>query len=273
MLKCLRRCHLAVVFASLMIAAFPSVTLANHSWNGYHWARSQNPINLTLGDNVSSAWDSYLTTASNDWTVSSVLNTTVVPGQAKGRNCRPDTGRIEVCNAAYGNNGWLGIAQIWVNGLHITKGSTRMNDTYMAVPPYNTAPWHRLVMCQEVGHTFGLDHQDEDFDNGNLGTCMDYTDDPDGPPSNEHPNQHDYDELEAIYAHLDGPTGRLTSPEPPAMNDIELSGPGQWGKLVKRSHDGQTGIYEADFGGGHKIFTFVIWANGQGDIRPNRDRD
>lgn len=35
-----------------------------------------------------------------------------------------------------------------------------------------------LVTCQEVGHTFGLDHRDENFDNGNLGTCMDYTNDP-----------------------------------------------------------------------------------------------
>jgi hypothetical protein len=40
-------------------------------------------------------------------------------------------------------------------------------------------------MCQEVGHTFGLDHQDENFNNTNLGTCMDYTNDP---STNQHPN-------------------------------------------------------------------------------------
>ena len=273
MLSRFRRSTLIVVFASCLLASFPSVTLANHSWGGYHWARSQNPVNLTLGDNVSNLWDSYLATASSDWSASSVLNTTVVPGQAKGRNCRPDTGRIEVCNSSYGNNGWLGIAQIWVSGLHITKGSTRMNDTYMSTPPYNTAPWRRLVMCQEVGHVFGLDHQDENFNNGNLGTCMDYTNDPDGPPSNEHPNQHDYDELEDIYAHLDAPSGALATPEPPAMNDIEMTGPGQWGRLVKQSHDGHTAIYEADFGGGHKIFTFVIWADDDGRGPANRERD
>ncbi len=33
-------------------------------------------------------------------------------------------------------------------------------------------------MCQEIGHDFGLDHQDENFNNPNLGTCMDYTNDP-----------------------------------------------------------------------------------------------
>lgn len=272
MLKHFRRSPLAAALASLLVASFPSVTLADHAWNGYHWARSGNPLALTLGDNVSSTWDSVLGTASSDWSLSIVLNTSVVTGQAKGRNCRPDTGRIEVCAAAYGNNGWLGVAQIWVNGDHITKGSAKMNDTYMAVPPYNTTAWRRLVMCQEVGHTFGLDHQDENFGNGNLGTCMDYTNDPDGPPSNEHPNQHDYDQLEEIYAHNDASNARQSAP-PPAMDDVELTGPAQWGRLVKRAHDGHTAIYEADFGGGNKIFTFVIWANGDGNSRTNREKD
>ena len=36
---------------------------------------------------------------------------------------------------------------------------------------------------------------------------MDYTSNPLGPPSNEHPNQHDYDQLATIYTHLDSTTG------------------------------------------------------------------
>ena len=50
-----------------------------------------------------------------------------------------------------------------------------VNDTYFNTAKYNTPVWRNLVMCQEVGHTLGLDHQDEIFDNVNLGTCMDYT--------------------------------------------------------------------------------------------------
>lgn len=261
MLKSLRRNEPVIVLASILLAAFPSVTFASHSWGGYHWARSSNPFTVPLGDNVTSVWDSYLGQASSDWSASNVLNTTVGAGQAGGRNCKPGNGRVEVCNARYGNNGWLGIAQIWVNGLHITKGSVKVNDTYFNSPPYNTAAYRRFVMCQEVGHTFGLDHQDENFGNGNLGSCMDYTNDPDGPPSNEHPNQHDYDQLEEIYGHLDAPAGPQSAP-PPAMNDIELTGPEQWGRLVKQSRDGHTAIYEADFGRGHKVVTFVTWAEG-----------
>ncbi len=262
MLKSLRRNSLVVLIASCLFAAFPSVTLANHSWNGYHWARSSNPFTVILGDNVSSGWDSYLGTASSDWSQSSVLNTTITAGKAGGRNCRPGTGRVEVCNATYGNNGWLGVAQIWVSGSHITKGSVKVNDTYFNMSQYDTPGWRNLVMCQEIGHTLGLDHQDTNFDNKNLGTCMDYTSNPYGPPDNEHPDQHDYDELVTIYAHLDGPSS-AGSAAPPAMDDVELTGPAQWGRLVKQSRGGHTALYEADFGGGHKVFTFVIWAHGE----------
>ncbi len=263
MFKGLRR-PAVVVLIAFVFASFPGITLANHSWGGYHWARQSNPFTLKLGDNVSTTWDSYLATTSSDWTASSVLNTTIVPGQAKPRNCRPTSGRVEVCNATYGNNGWLGVAQIWVSGSHITQGTVKLNDTYFDTPQYDTPGWRNLVSCQEVGHTLGLDHQDTNFNNTNLGTCMDYTSNPYGPPDNEHPNKHDYDELVTIYSHFDSST-TVGSAAPPAMNDIELNGPAQWGKLVKRSRGGHTEVYEADFGGGHKVFTFVIWAEAVGE--------
>jgi hypothetical protein len=260
MSKSWRRTFLVPVFLSLALATLPSVTLASHSWNGYHWARQSNPFNLKIGDNVSSAWDTYLITTINDWSASSVLNMTRVAGQSAKRNCRPTTGRVEVCNDTYGNNGWLGIAQIWISGKHITQGVVKLNDTYFNTARYNTPGWRNLVSCQEVGHTIGLDHQDENFSNTNLGTCMDYTNNPYGPPDNEHPNKHDYDQLNSIYAHLDGST-TVGSAVPPAMNDIELTGPRQWGRLVRQGNGGRTAVYEADFGHGHRIFTFVIWAD------------
>ncbi len=248
---------------ALLVAALSAVLYANHSWGNYHWARTANPFTLKLGDNVSSAWDSHLATASSDWSVSTVLDTTIVPGGTRPKNCRPTSGRIEVCNASYGNNGWLGLAQIWVNGNHITQGTAKMNDYYFNQPQYNTAAWRRLVMCQEVAHDFGLAHQDENFGNPNLGSCMDYTSDPDGPPSNEHPNNHDYVQLETIYAHLDSTTtvgqASLGAAMPPAMRDMELEGPGQWGRLVKGSKDSGVQVFEQDFGRGHKVVTFVIW--------------
>lgn len=234
--------------------------LANHSWGGYHWARSVNPFSLKVGSNVASSWKPFLTTTTNDWSASSVLDMTIVPGQAKG-SCRPTSGRVEVCNSKYGNNGWLGLAQIWVSGLHITQGTTKVNDTYFATPTYNTSAWKNLVLCQEVGHTLGLDHQDEVFDNANLGTCMDYTNDP---GSNQHPNAHDYEELQSIYEHLDATTtvSQTTSRNAGGMPEWVASGEfenaSDWGKEVR--NNGKVALFERDFGGGNKLFSFVIFA-------------
>lgn len=248
----------------VLLATVATVVRASHTWGNYHWARTSNPFTLKLGDNVTSTWDSYLSTASSQWSQSTVLNTSIVAGSAKGKNCRPTSGQVEVCNGAYGANGWLGVAQIWASGSHITQGVVKMNDTYFNTSTYNTPAWRNFVMCQEVGHTLGLDHQDENFDNPNLGTCMDYTSNPN---SNQFPNQHDYDQLATIYSHLDSTTtvssATASQAHPPAMNNIELEGPGQWGRLVAASKRGLAEIYEADFGGGHKVITFVTWAAGE----------
>jgi hypothetical protein len=260
------RRSLAFVFVvAFALTVFQSSSIANHSWGGYHWARAANPFTLKLGDNVSFAWDAYLAEASGDWSVSSVLDTTVVAGGTKPRPCRATAGRIEVCAASYGFNGWLGLAQIWITGgEHIVQAIAKMNDSYFNTSTYNTPAWRRLVMCQEIAHGFGLDHQDETFDNPNLGSCMDYTSDPDGPPSNEHPNQHDYEQLEIIYAHLDSTTtvGQSAPSKgmPPAMGQISFDTPAQWGQVIKTYNNGRAALYELDFGRGNKVFTFVYWA-------------
>lgn len=253
----------------LIIGTFAFVAYANHPWGSYHWARTTSSFTLKLGDNVTSAWDNNLNTASSDWNVSSVLDTVIVPGGAK-RNCSPINGRVEVCNKTYGSNGWLGIASIWASGDHITQGTVKLNDTYFNTAKYNTLAWRQFVMCQEVGHTFGLDHQDIDFFNINLGTCMDYTNDPNGTLanpdqfSNEHPNTHDYDQLGTIYAHLDTTTTAFSKTSSAAASDIDTSNRLEWGKVIRKSPNGRTVLHERDLGKGQKLFTFVIWADEDG---------
>ncbi len=134
-----------------------------------------------------------------------------------------------------------------------------MNDTYFNAAPYNTPEWRQLVMCQEVAHTFGLGHQDETFANTNLGSCMDYTN---NPASNQHPNAHDFEQLETIYgSHLDSSTTvALSTPSSARQNDIDHSDMRTWGKEVSSSSDKRHSVFERDFGHGQKVFTFVTWA-------------
>jgi hypothetical protein len=271
MSQSLRRNSYLLVAVALAVVAMPAAAQADHAWGCYHWARSNNPVRLNVGDNVSSTWDGHLDVALSDWNQSTVLDLTKVAGGAPHKNCRATSGRIEVCNSRYGNNGWLGIAQIWVSGCHITQAITKLNDYYFDQAQYNTPAWRQLVVCQEIAHDFGLDHQDETFDNPNLGTCMDYTNDPDGgaggaspnDPSNEHPNAHDYEELEIIYSHLDA---ALAPQEFVSRGDeINLNSPAEWGRLVRTLAGGRVQVFEREVPGG-KIVTRVTWA----DLEPPR---
>ena len=158
---------------------------------------------MQLIDNVDANWDSYLRTTSTDWTKSTVLDTTIVAGSGNPRTCKATAGRVRVCNAAYGNTGWLGVASIRITGgTHITRGTVKPNDTYFSTAQYNTPAYRNLVSCQEVGHTSGLAHQDENFTNPTWAPAWTTND----PSTNQHPNQHDYDELVTIYSHLDSTT-------------------------------------------------------------------
>jgi hypothetical protein len=248
----------AAALVTLMVSA---PAQANHSWGTYHWARTANPFTLKLDNNLTSAWTSYLSTASSDWNASSVLDTTVMTGSFGSKSsCSPTTGHVEVCNATYGNTGWLGIASISITtGNHISKAYVKLNDTYFNTAQYNTPDWRQMVTCQEVGHTFGLDHQDTNFTNPNLGTCMDYTNVPAGPPNNLHPNQHDYDQLATIYSHLDS-FSTPTAVTVPGQATALAESPSTWGSLVEGSSRSGVSVYVRDLGYGNATLTYVTWA-------------
>lgn len=190
---------LLVIVVALVGAVFALPAAASHSWGNYHWARTANPFTPRVIDANTSAWDSHLDTAIADWDQSTVM-TLIKETGAEDRNCRAVAGKAKSCNGKYGRNGWLGLAQIWVSGSHITQATAKMNDTYFSLAAYNNPVKKQHVMCQEIGHDWGLAHQDES--GADLNTCMDYSSALDNP----HPNQHDYDQLLTIYSHLDAST-------------------------------------------------------------------
>jgi hypothetical protein len=88
---------------------------------------------------------------------------------------------------------------------------------------------------------------------------MDYTSKPLGPPNNEHPNTHDYDQLRSIYLHLDTTTTVSATSSAGARGRSDT--PGEWGRRVAGSESPHSvAVYERDLGAGQKVVTFVIWA-------------
>jgi hypothetical protein len=244
-----RRFALLVAVLSGLAAATASSALANHSWGNYHWARAANPFTVPLGDSVSntaySNWDGALAGASSDWSRSSVLDSPIVSqGGGNTRTCKATDGRIRVCNATYGFNGWLGLAQIWLSGSHIVRATTKVNDSYFNSSSYSYTN-ERHVMCQEVGHGYGLDHQDES--GRDLNTCMDYSNALDNPS----PNAHDYEQLETIYnGHVD--SGGSPRFAPGAREPVK----------VTRSDTISSSHIVAYYGHGYQVHTFITWALG-----------
>lgn len=264
---------IVIISFLLLASSLATVVNATHAWGKYHWDKATADT-LILGDNLTSIWTSSLTVASSDWNAS-VLQNVIAPGTSNA-NCDPTSGQVEICNGAYGENGWLGIASIWATrgkNNHITQGVVKVNDTYYDAQyndgQYNTQAWRDFVMCQEVGHTFGLGHQDENHTNTNLGSCMDYTDDPE---SNRHPNQHDFDMMTDIYAHLNSTDGDgggggpgngngNGKGKPATAGTINLNDPSEWGQAIKQDALGRNSVFERNLSNGQVLVTHVIWAN------------
>jgi hypothetical protein len=245
--------------AAVLLAGVAAPVLAGHAWGNYHWKRTTSELTVPVGDNVNATWDSYLNTAIADWNQSTVINSPKVPGSSNPKNCRAVAGTIQVCNNRYGANGWLGLATIWLSGGHISQGTTKINDTYFNTASYNTPSWRALVMCQEVGHDYGLGHQDEDFNSDATNSCMDYTSLPGG---NEHPDAHDYEQLLSIYNHTESGSS-LPSSASAAVGDSGDT-PAEWGRAVHFDRQGRPDYFVQDLGGGNRKITHVFWAIGEG---------
>lgn len=278
----LKKITYSLVVVAVTLFLFTMTAHASHAWSKYHWNMSTDQstlVPLELGNNTSFDWYASLALASSEWN-KSVLQNAIATGGSNA-NCDPTSGRVEVCNGLYGDNGWLGLASVWVKrgrSGHITQGVVQLNDTYFSLQQYNTSPWRNMVMCQELAHTFALTHQDEDFTNANLGSCNDYTNDPDGTiygqMDNQYPNPHDYDMMVDIYAHLNstdsgGNTGGKPgkcSPWPSCKNgsakmskNIDHNNPSSWGRAVRQDARGKNSVFVKELKDGTSIITYVTW--------------
>jgi hypothetical protein len=201
--KLMKRTVMVVAYA-LLLASAP-VARADHSAGGYRWPESAGPISVL--DNMTPHWDPHLMDASRSWEKSRVLAIAPVSGSdapSDREQCKAERGVVAVCNSTYGKTRWLGLTTVVTKGSKIVKARVRLNDTYFDEESLGDDAM-RKVVCHELGHAFGLGHQEGEY----------------GPSCMEDarvfdrayvtPNDHDYEQLEALYADEGRTTARRGS--------------------------------------------------------------
>lgn len=263
-----------IVATLILLVAVPA--FANHAWGTYHWARTSNPFSIKIIDSNTANWDDNLSAANADWNQSTVMNNIIEAGSDAGntrKRCPKVSGKVRSCNATYGYNGWLGLATISISGGHISSGTSKMNDSYLASSSYSETN-RQHVMCQEIGHTFGLGHQSES--GADLNTCMDYSND----LGNPKPNAHDYSMLESIYSHVDGTTtiasifdvSTMSASRPQTIGEI-LNDAGQWGVPVRFDAQGRPNQFIMPTHADGFDLTEVFWVPSSFQTDEPGDRD
>lgn len=279
---------LAAVLVSMVVPFSASAGGPNplsHGWASYHWPRSCATCAAVIKvydstTTTNTSWPTHLNRAifgdaSNPnsvnrrgWNDSAVLDLSIVAGGTSAStrsSCPAVTGAVRVCNYTYGSNGWLGLASINVvsgSSVHIAWGTAKMNDSYFNSGYPNTEKRH--VMCQEVGHDFGLGHTSENGSSQN--TCMDYYSNTSGTDwTSTGPNQHDFDQL--LTQHHYVPRPALFAAAGIALpDDGRLEDPSQWGTAVEFDDRGRGVIFSRDLGldaegNQNTLLTHVYWAD------------
>lgn len=250
---------------ALLALALMAPAVADNKWKNYHWGREDaQKFKLVLNNHLTEDYDQYLEEVIDDWEAANVLKLKSInqPDDAISRYaCTPNEGQIIVCNYEYGFFGWVGLAGIWIDKHnHIIAGYTLMNDSYLNLPIYQELGWKQGVLCQELGHDFGLSHQDENHYNDPLFSCMDYQ--RELWPT---PNQHDYDMLVEMYDHEDAYDSFTASGSGHDHGDDDDAVGSEigvdstvWGTSYGRNGDAE--VFVREFPDGSKALTHILWA-------------
>jgi hypothetical protein len=171
----------------------PSAGDANlYTWRIDYIEPNNGGLHLTLLNALDDTWQDEFYEAVGDWEESPALSLEVERVDVD-YDCNRVDGVMVICNANFGETGWVGINQNEIKKDVIVSSVTKMNEFYLRNAEYEH---RRYTMCHEVGHGFGLPHTDEDPYNANLGNCLDYTKDP---GANLYPGAVNLSKLKSMY--------------------------------------------------------------------------
>ncbi len=214
------RTMITALIAILGLLAVATVASADHSWSVYHWPGDN--LNPTFGDKTtSSLYD--VPAGVREW---ADLGTLIQPGMVTGGKAD-----IKVGESVIRSSSFLGLAGVYLDSDgHITKAEIVLN-TRLIVELYgpNSQDIADHVLCQEIGHVLGLDHNRVDDSSPGDYTCMNDSRDTLGLYTS--PNVHDTDQLNVIYGHTDPNSGGDEGGPDCSKNSNAKkcrSGDGQW---------------------------------------------
>lgn len=159
-----------------------------------HWPKDGEGLKVTIINALSDEWQTRFESVVADWNYGepNAVDLVVEKGSFTP-NCEAPDGKIIVCNGDYGETSWRGVNEALLDYNGIVSTSARMNEYYLS---HLDSSAGQYTLCHELGHTFGLSHTDEDFDNEDLGNCMDYTNNLN---ANKHPDTMNFETLLLLY--------------------------------------------------------------------------
>ena len=260
----------ATFVVALLLAPLASLapTSATQHPSGFHWARQSNTFTLQVGSNLDGPWPGILRDVVSDWNKNETVTFSIVGGGTNPQECRPNTGRVEVCNWRYGTQeGWLGLTRLYFNaaGDHIESATVQMNDSFFdTASEYNNDAARRHTMCHEIGHTVGLDHVSTE-------SCM--NDSQSAVFNNVAPVNKDFNQFARVYSHTDSTTtvaGGETREKTPKKTNKNKKKSGK--KNDKRNRKPRGRLSESvtveTTDDGRKVVTFITWAGPIGNGVP-----